>query len=440
MQRRQRPSKTKRLGVFMNGIQVGHLTRERSGALSFNYEQNWLERTMQIPISRRFPLSERPYVGQPVSDYFDNLLPDDRKVRERVAARAQAGGTQAFDILAAVGRDCVGALQFYPEGDEPGPVKEVRGRQLSNNEIAKLLRNLRVNPLGISRDQDFRISLAGAQNKTALLQMNNQWLLPEGSTPTTHILKPTIGQVPDGPNLSLSVENEWLCLKLLHAFGLKVAKAEIAEFDGIKVLVVERFDRSWSEKKLYRLPQEDFCQALGFGPDMKYESDGGPGIGDILSLLNESDQRDLDRKQFMKAQVVFWMIAAIDGHAKNFSLFIRPEGFLLTPLYDVMSAEPHIDPKMLPIHKIKLAMSVGKSRHYKISEILPRHWLQTSAQYKFDGMEKLIEEIVINTPIVIKAVSDELPFGFPNIVSDRIFKAMNSRVNKLKELLSDLTS
>ncbi len=430
MAKSKRARKAERLGVFMNGVAVGDLDRERSGALSFTYDPAWLERPRPLPISRKFPLQENPYTGQSVRDYFDNLLPDDRQVRERVAARAQAGGTQAFDILEAVGRDCVGALQFYPMGEDPGPVKTVKGRPISNPEIASLLRNLRVNPLGINREQDFRISLAGAQSKTALLQQEGKWFLPEGATPTTHILKPMIGQVPDGPDLSLSVENEWICLRLLKAFGLRAAQAEIANFEGIKVLAVARFDRSWVGKKLYRLPQEDLCQALGFGPEMKYESDHGPGIQDILSLLNESDERDQDRREFMKAQLVFWLIAAIDGHAKNFSLFIRPSGFALAPLYDVMSAEPHINPKTLPIQKVKLAMSVG-NKHYKVREILPRHWIQTAAKSRFDGIEVLMSEVAHATSNAIQAVSDELPKGFPSEVSDRIFHAMEARAKVL---------
>lgn len=429
----KRVLKTERLGVFMNGIAIGYLERERSGALSFTYEQEWLDRDQSTGISRRFPLRESPYVGQPVRDYFDNLLPDDRRIREKVAARAQAGSIQAFDMLAATGRDCVGALQFYPEEDQPGPVKSVKGRTIKDSEIAEMIRNLRENPLGISREKDFRISLAGVQSKTALLRLNNEWLLPQGATPTTHILKPSIGQVPDGPDLSLSVENEWFCLRLLHAYGLKVAQASMADFEGIKVLVVERFDRSWSAKKLYRLPQEDICQALGFGPDMKYESDGGPGMGEILTLLNESDQRDFDRRQFMKAQIIFWMIAAIDGHAKNFSLFIRPGGFVMTPIYDVMSAQPHVNPKTLPLQKIKLAMSVGTNRHYRAKEILPKHWLQTAARCKFGGIEELMEEIALQTPQAIKNVIKELPDQFPVEISEVIFKSLTESAKKLSQ-------
>jgi len=364
-------------------------------------------------------------------NYFDNLLPDDRRVRERIAAKTQANGTQPFDLLSAVGRDCVGALQFYPGDQEPSPMKPARGKPLSDQEIAELIRGLRLHPLGINLEEDFRISLAGAQSKTALLFSEGRWLRPIGATPTTHIFKPTIGPVVDGPDLSLSVENEWLCLKIVQAFDLPAAKAELARFEDVKVLIVERFDRKWVGNKLYRIPQEDMCQALGFGTEEKYQADGGPGIRDILSLLNESDQRDRDRRIFMKSQIVFWLLAAIDGHAKNFSIFIRPNGFELTPLYDVMSGDPHVNPKTLPHQKIKLAMAVGDNRRYRVNEVLRRHWLQTAGSSKFADIDALLEEICNAVPKVIELVSAEIPSGFPASVSDSIFKAIQTRTAKL---------
>lgn len=419
----------------MNGIAVGALDREHTGALSFTYDQKWLERENTFPISRRFLLRPEPYVGKPVRDYFDNLLPEDRRVRERIAAKTRAEGTQAFDLLSVVGRDCVGALQFFPEGQSPGSVQPVRGQPISEKEIAKLILSLRLNPLGINTEQDFRISLAGAQNKTALLRHKGRWIRPQGPTPTSHIIKPAIGLIEEGPDLSLSVENEWLCLKMVGELEIPAATAEMIDFDGIRTLVVERFDRKWSNDKLYRIPQEDMCQALGFGPEEKYQSEGGPGIGEILNLLNESDQRDTDRRLFMKSQLVFWLLAAIDGHAKNFSLFISPGGFVLAPLYDVMSADPHTDPKKFPAQKIKLAMAVGNSRHYKVNEILPRHWIQSAKSFKFAGIEELIVEVCQSATRVIETVARKLPRGFPARVSEPIFEAVSRRVALLSRAL-----
>ncbi|MGK5089903.1 HipA domain-containing protein [Bdellovibrionota bacterium FG-2] len=213
--------------------------------------------------------------------------------------------------------------------------------------------------------------------------------------------------------------------------ALCVSEAEIIDFEDLRVLSVKRFDRQWVGRKLYRIPQEDLCQALGVGPDNKYESDGGPGIRAVLSLLNESDQRDEDRRIFMKTQIIFWLIAAIDGHAKNFSLFNRPGGFILTPLYDVMSADPHVNPQILPLEKIKLAMAIGDNRHYKVKEVRPRHWKQTAAKSKFSQIDEIIEEVRLQTDDAIDTVSSILPRDFPRRISEPIFKAMRKRAKIL---------
>lgn len=148
--------------------------------------------------------------------------------------------------------------------------------------------------------------LLQAQEKPALLWHEGQWVEPRGTTPTTHIFKPSIGQLPNGVDLSDSVENEHFCLQLLAAFGLPVAKSQICLFEDVKVLVVERFDRLLgAQGRLLRLPQEDCCQALGVPPHLKYQSDGGPRIAEIISLLLRSDRPLADQDMFFKVVVLF---------------------------------------------------------------------------------------------------------------------------------------
>src|SRR5262249_45392510 len=213
----------------------------------------------------------------------------------------------------------------------------------------------------------------GAQEKTAFLFWKDRWHVPHSATPTTHIMKPQIGKLSNGIDLTRSVENEYLCLKLIAAFGLPSANVAIADFKGYRALVVERFDRLWTKersKRLLRLPQEDCCQALSVPPTRKYETDGGPGIADVLEMLKGSDDPDADRRMFLKAQILNWLLAATDGHAKNFSIFLRPGGrFRLAPLYDVMSAQPARDAGQLQRNKMKLALAVGERQHYVVEDI-----------------------------------------------------------------------
>ena len=166
----------------------------------------------------------------------------------------------------------------------------------------------------------------------------------------------------------------------MQAFGIQAADTQIADFAGRRALVVERFDRRRTrDQRLLRLPQEDCCQALSVPPTLKYQSDGGPGIRQIAGLLKGSDTPAKDQMLFLKAQVVLWLLAATDGHAKNFSIHLATGGrFHLAPLYDVVSAQPSIDANDVRHNQAKLAMSIGKNRHYVLGRILPRHFLQTA--------------------------------------------------------------
>jgi serine/threonine-protein kinase HipA len=249
---------------------------------------------------------------------FENLLPDDDTLRRQIAARAHAAGTDAYSLLRAIGHDCVGALQFLPPDSEPTPAGVIDAVPVSEREIAAILHNLATVPLGITEDESFRISIAGAQEKTALLRWNGRWYKPRGTTATTHIFKPSIGKLPNGVDLTSSVENEYLCLKILDAMGLPAAKAEIDTFGDRRVLIVERFDRLWTgDQRLLRLPQEDSCQALSSPPTLKYESDGGPGITDILKMLRGSDEPLSDQRSFLRANIAFWLLGATDGQCER---------------------------------------------------------------------------------------------------------------------------
>jgi serine/threonine-protein kinase HipA len=427
-----RPKANTPLHVFVNGRRAGTLSREASGAIDFRYAPDWLAWQSTFPISLSLPLREDRYIGAPAINVFDNLLPDSDPIRKRVAERVGAAGADAYNMLAAVGHDCVGAMQFLPEGTEPGHAGKVEGKIVSAKEIGDLIQNLASAPLGLGEDDDFRISIAGAQEKTALLRQDGKWYKPTGTTATTHIFKPQIGRLPNGVDLSNSVENEYFCLKLIAALGIPAAVAEMAEFGGRRTLIVERFDRRWtSDKRLLRLPQEDCCQALSIPSARKYQSDGGPGMKEIFELLKGSDEPSKDIATFMRAAIVFWLIGATDAHAKNFSVFLNPGGrFNLTPLYDVLSAQPSLDAKQIQPKAFKLAMSVGKSRHYTVNEILPRHFFQTAdiAGVGHPVVKSTFNDLVANFETRFKNTVDALPTNFPKEITDSIRQAALHRL------------
>ncbi len=448
-----RASRRRALGLWMNGAFVGTWRMGHGSQDVLEYDAQWKASQQGRPLSLSLPFTpgSTPHRGEVVRAYFDNLLPDSQDIRARAASRFRARSTDAFDLLAQIGRDCVGALQILPDGLTPENVHIVEATPLAEHEVAAILRGTVAPPPlaggAFEDDGDFRISIAGAQEKTALTNIDGQWYRPHGSTPTTHILKLPMGLVGNMQlDLRHSIENEWLCSRILDAYGLPIANCAPLQFEDMKVLSVTRFDRAWLDgpqgKWLARLPQEDFCQATGTPADLKYEADGGPGIERIMGLLATSASPQRDRRTFYLAQLLFWMLRAPDGHAKNFSLSIRPKGaYALTPLYDVMSAWPVIGdaPNKVSGHKVKMAMAIRSANaHWKMKDILPRHWLALGKRYGVldeDGrtVETLIDDIIERTPQVVATIEAVLPAGFPAHVADPILRGLEREAGRLRE-------
>jgi serine/threonine-protein kinase HipA len=428
----------------MNGERVGDWSIDASGRHAFGYAPAWLASEFARPISLSLPLrpSDAPHRGPRVETFFDNLLPDSPSIRKRFQSRFGLPTPQAFDLLAELGRDCVGALQILPADSLPGKLETIQGDPLNEAGVAAALRAA-VSAPGPGRFEDdaFRISLAGAQEKTAFLWHKGKWHRPKGATPTTHIFKLPMG---DGIgkeriDLSASVEIEWLCGRIGRAFGLPVAAGEILRFEDQKVLAVERFDRALSGngKWWIRLPQEDLCQAMAVPIGRKYEADGAPGMGEILSFLLGSRDALADRRTFLKSQVLFWLLAAVDGHARNFSIFLGRRGaYHLAPLYDIISLYPamgHGRNKVAP-EKAKMAMSVrGRGKHYHWDRITPRHWRESAAAW---GMASeiggILAELIEKTGEVLSGAAAGLPADFPGAVAEPVLKGLKKAVSRLE--------
>ncbi|WP_144212156.1 type II toxin-antitoxin system HipA family toxin [Shewanella donghaensis] len=435
------------LDVYMNGYLIGEFTKSSSGSHVFKYAAQWLNTADSRPISLSMPLRVQSYKGDEVYNFFDNLLPDNIEVRNRIVARHNAQSTQAFDLLAKVGQDSVGALQFVPHGQLPLDVKNIESKPLSSSALEKVLRGYLSNiPLGmLTGEDDFRISIAGAQEKTALLNLDNAqinaWRLPIKATPTTHIIKLPIGKIQSHSHtidMTNSVENEYLSMMIVREFGLAVPQCSILKVGDMKALVVARFDRKLSSDKqwIMRLPQEDFCQTLNVPSAKKYESHGGPGIEQIMNYLLGSTNATQDRYDFMKSQVLFWLLAATDGHAKNFSLFIDAGGgYRLTPFYDILSIYPAIGGQGLNIRDAKLAMGLKatKGKKYAADKIFPRHFIQTAKAVGFDPkiMTDILQEVADSVEGVIHRVTAKLPDDFPEHIKESILNGLSERAKRL---------
>ncbi len=438
-----RPSRSRVLNVWMNGELVGAWRLPTRGEPEFAYEPGWLASPNFRSLSLSLPASPiRPLIrGERVNAFFDNLLPDSEVIRKRVQQKFRTSSSEAFDLLAAIGRDCVGAIQLLPVNDSPTGLASIEAQPLDEDDVEQALASVVTLPgaLGHIDEDDLRISIAGAQEKTALLWHEGRWCRPLRATPTTHIFKLPLGLVGNRrADMSTSVENEWLCARILQAYGIPIAHCEMQVFGLQKCLVVERFDRKLhlSGTHWLRLPQEDFCQATGTPPYAKYEAEGGPGMSAICQLLALSEHREQDLKTFLKTQILFWMLRATDGHAKNFSLFLQAwDHFRLTPMYDVLSAWPIIGTgaNRIPPQKVKMAMAwLGRNRHYLAETIDRRHFDATALKCGVgQDARREIEELLIDTSRVVAEVSAEIPERFPQSLADTILGGLQKSAEQL---------
>jgi serine/threonine-protein kinase HipA len=242
-----------------------------------------------------------------------------------------------------------------------------------------------------------------------------------------------------------SVENEWLCMQLLGELGLRVPCTDIVRFRDdrgeVKALAVERFDRqiahgaSTNAPWIVRMPQEDFCQVTGTPPSRRYERDGGPTLHECLELLRAGAAPDADMLSFVNAQLTFWLLAAPDGHAKNFSIFLHRDGYVMTPLYDVMSAWSIIGPgaNAWAYRDVTLAMALGGSRPYRyLHRIAVRHWRALAARTGLPHAFNSMQQLVANADAALTRLEARLPADFPPHVWERIAAGVRAQVARFQ--------
>ena len=382
---------------------MGEIQRNQHGRLTFIYDDHWRSMDGAYRLSLSMPLNVGRYENFKIEPWLWGLLPDNPVILDSWGKLFHVSPRNVFSLLAEIGEDCAGAVQFIP----PDRLDDILNDSdddphvnwLTESEIAERLRALQKNPAAWRSAHDTgQFSLAGAQSKTALFLDGTRWGVPHGSTPTTHILKPPMAGY-DG-----HVENEHLCLELARALGLPTARSEVRRYEDQVVLVVERYDRSrQTSGSIRRLHQEDLCQAMGLPPTKKYQNEGGPGCAAISETIWTHSKEPLeDVRTFARATLLNWIIAGTDAHAKNFSMLIGLEGpARLAPLYDIASVLPYDS----NFEKLKMANKIGGK--YRLRDISARHWI------------KFAEEISLSSDEVLdmgKAMAKILPEVFSKIV------------------------
>lgn len=415
--------------VWMNGQKVGRWSLSAQGAHAFAYEPGWLDSPQVRPLSLSLPLvaAGRSHRGVKVQAFFDHLLPGAALPRQRLQTLFGAASTSSFDLLAAVGRDCAGAVQLEAEGVDPGDPMQVLGEPLSQHELARLLDALAAEPGAAAEVVPPRVALCGGQLQTALLQHHGRWCRPLGATPTTHILKLPLGVAPGGASgFSTALENEWLCVRLMAAFGFEVPPVSIETVGAHKVLVIPRVDRRWVDGRWWaRLPMEDLCQATATPHGAQCA--GGPGLARLLDLLRGSDQAAQDRERLLAAVVVMWMLAVPELSAKQFALLLRPQGhFVLAPLWGLMSAWPVVgrSPAPASLRRLRFGLSPhGEALSH--DQLTLAQWLDAARRSSMGaGFVAVLAGLAGWAERATDAVAAELPRDFPASVSGPVLEGV----------------
>ncbi len=349
----------KRLIVYLKGKAAGALTQDASGLLGFSYLPEWLSQPGAVPLSRSLPLREEPFHGKHARPFFAGILPDEGP-RRQVAAILGVSERNDFAMLERIGGECAGAVSLLPEGMPFPGAGERRLRQLDESELREIVAELPRRPLLAGRE-GVRLSLAGAQGKLPVVIEGTAIFLPLGSTPSTHIIKPEPQHFPG------LVAVELLCMTLAKAVGLTVPHVSTRTLGDRPCIVVQRYDREVEPNTVRRLHQEDFCQAMGFPPEQKYQQEGGPLLRDCIAMLREwSTAPVLDIRDFLDGLIFNVLIGNADAHGKNYSLLYRQGERRLAPFYDLVCTLAWPELSKAP------AMKIGKSD--SIETITSAHW------------------------------------------------------------------
>jgi serine/threonine-protein kinase HipA len=399
------------LAIWLYGERVAVVVKASGGRIRLSYTDDALSNyEFGSPLlSVGLPLTDVAYPNSKARAFLDGLLPEGEP-RRIIAEHLNLKSSDTFELIRTLGLDCAGAVVVQPDHDPPPKrATTTSALPLKRDEIDVRVANLKSAPLGVS--DRVRISLAGVQEKLLLTRMlNGSWGEPIDGTPSTHLLKPEIREFPN------TVENEAFCMRLSRYLGVETAAVETSEFGGRKVVIVERFDRSVATNgEVERIHQEDFCQALGLHPTLKYQSDGGPSLRRIAALLKQYGRPDsLDR--LLRLLFVNVLIGNGDAHGKNFSLMHHRDGTLeLSPAYDLLSTLYYVDGD--------LSMYIDHVR--KVKNVTGERLVNEAVSWglREEAVRQSLQELVERTPRALelaRRATNRVPGEIEEIVASQL--------------------
>ena len=403
------------LKVYLNNNFTGILNKDNKGGFEFCYDKS-----AKRQLSLSLPLKETKYSNSECRGFFNGLLPESEGVRISIGKKYGINPKNDFSILKAIGYDCAGAVAFLDD-DKVNDLKEyydIKGNILSDDELENRIINLPEKPLLLSSDK--RLSLAGAQDKTAVILINNKIASVEDNTPTTHILKPAI------KNYFETIENEYICLTSAKKMGLRVPNIQIGKANNTKYFLIERYDRIITNNKIKRLHQEDFSQALNIPSAYKYQAEGGADFKQCFEILNKTTKPTVSIMRFIELMIFNYLIGNNDAHGKNFSLlYLENDEIEFAPVYDILCSLAYDDISN------KMAMKIGG--YYEHDYIQLRHFerLAKDCNINFTQLKKVIKKQCDILPDIVKETIEEIE----NNIGEKILKIV---LKNCKNLTKDL--
>lgn len=390
-----------KLKVWFEKQLVGELTED----FEFSYSENWKVSPHAFDVAFTLPRTGS-FTKEAVLAFFSNMLLEG-DLRALLAKLSQIDVSDHFTFLKEFGQDCAGALVLTTHKMEKSPAaKKISWSILDKNIDQK-------KPL-ITLEEG-RFSLAGAQDKMAVILKDNELRLPTHNEPSTHIIKPAS----NWEGVRETVLNEWFCMRLAKEVGLDVPTVTI-HHSKHAYYIVERYDR----REGRRLHQQDVCQALGIMAAQKYENRGGPKLQDIYLLIQEHSQNKFnDLKKFLKWILFNILIGNNDSHAKNLS-FLHSDGkWSLAPAYDLMSTAVYEG------FTKDFAFSIGgqfrptdwRRRHFEILEVE----LSLKEGTLIEMLETLVENVILSLPQVEFEGNEIFSSTF---ISDKIVKHLKKTI------------
>lgn len=417
------------LNVYLNKNFIGVLKQDvkGGGSLSFSYDTQYVNSQNPLPLSISLPIKSEIFNDKSVRPFFAGLLPENEQL-DLLSKQLKTSAKNPFAILAKIGRDCAGSVEVLGISEKPIKYGEGKTIKLTEDKLYNILNEVYSNPLLAGGKKKIKLSLAGAQSKIAVFFDEKANSLPEltDGLPSTHILKPTMPHFPD------SVYNEFFCMKLAQKMGLNVAEVFLKFAKEKPFLLIRRYDRKQVNGLTTRIHQEDFCQALGIMPEMKYQGiDGGPGIRKCMDLITKnSSQPANDILHFIHAIIFNYLIGNADAHGKNFSFLFQDDKTTLAPLYDLLCTATH---KQLDQN---MAMKIGRIKNPERMTLHNWHSLVPNTQTAKLTMTKMLRMSAHN----IKCLAEELQNDFDkqditSPIFDDIIKVISNRSSRIMSCL-----